>query len=400
MTTAPLRVPHAPSKAAPAREPIQFPATPAAERGPLQTSRRPARDSSFLSALIDCTKEQGQKESTAQTRVCVDPDEQRRNDDEAKIRRALAEESTRRDYERQNRLEALAQQRRDAEAQQRSQAEQQARLAEEQRRRDADEQRREAEEQARWEALEQQRRDVEAQALRAAEEQRLRDEEEQALRETEELQRRFQQELDRLAVELRRREEAEAARIDAEEQKRREAQENARLAAEECARLEAEEVRAQEEVKAEREAEERFRAAMERVRQAANERRLRENQGHEQDPESDGAAEDEQAPALNLTEEIELDYTPAATVLFKQSTPPAPGLLKRAWSWMNRKYVPAKQLRVAETISLGEKRFVAVVQVEGRKFLIGGGASGVALLTQLGDTAVPASGTNPNGGLG
>jgi flagellar biogenesis protein FliO len=99
-----------------------------------------------------------------------------------------------------------------------------------------------------------------------------------------------------------------------------------------------------------------------------------------------------------------MDDTPATTVMLKQLETPASGLLRRAWSWVNKKYVPAKQLRVAETVSLGEKRFVAVVQVEGRKFLIGGGSSGVALLTQLGETAVPDSGTpagvNLTGSLG
>jgi flagellar biogenesis protein FliO len=41
-------------------------------------------------------------------------------------------------------------------------------------------------------------------------------------------------------------------------------------------------------------------------------------------------------------------------------------------------------LQVAETVSLGEKRFVAVIKVDGREFLIGGGATNVALLAQLG----------------
>jgi hypothetical protein len=44
----------------------------------------------------------------------------------------------------------------------------------------------------------------------------------------------------------------------------------------------------------------------------------------------------------------------------------------------------SKRLHVAETVSLGEKRFVAVIKVDGREFLIGGGASNVALLAQLG----------------
>jgi flagellar biogenesis protein FliO len=46
-----------------------------------------------------------------------------------------------------------------------------------------------------------------------------------------------------------------------------------------------------------------------------------------------------------------------------------------------------KRLRVSETISLGEKRFVAIVAVEGREFLIGGGVSGMSLLAQLGSAA-------------
>jgi hypothetical protein len=38
---------------------------------------------------------------------------------------------------------------------------------------------------------------------------------------------------------------------------------------------------------------------------------------------------------------------------------------------------------VAETVSLGEKRFVAVVQVDGRHFLLAGGPTNIALLAQL-----------------
>ena len=42
-----------------------------------------------------------------------------------------------------------------------------------------------------------------------------------------------------------------------------------------------------------------------------------------------------------------------------------------------------KNLRVCESVSLGEKRFVAVVQVDGERFLIGGAAGSVAMLTKL-----------------
>ena len=45
-----------------------------------------------------------------------------------------------------------------------------------------------------------------------------------------------------------------------------------------------------------------------------------------------------------------------------------------------------KNLRVCETVSLGEKRFVAVVQVDEERFLIGGSSSAVSLLTRLQET--------------
>jgi hypothetical protein len=65
-----------------------------------------------------------------------------------------------------------------------------------------------------------------------------------------------------------------------------------------------------------------------------------------------------------------------------------PNPLARAWSWLHGKYAQSatKRLRVSETVSLGEKRFVALVCVEGREFLIGGGSSGVSMLTSLKDT--------------
>jgi hypothetical protein len=69
------------------------------------------------------------------------------------------------------------------------------------------------------------------------------------------------------------------------------------------------------------------------------------------------------------------------------------GALARAWSFLHAKYKisTTKRLRVSETISLGEKRFVAIVAVEGREFLIGGGVSGMSLLAQLGSVTEAAS---------
>lgn len=57
----------------------------------------------------------------------------------------------------------------------------------------------------------------------------------------------------------------------------------------------------------------------------------------------------------------------------------------RAWKWISRTYrfSTAKRLRVAETVSLGEKQFVAILNVDGCDFLIGGGASGIALLAHM-----------------
>lgn len=62
------------------------------------------------------------------------------------------------------------------------------------------------------------------------------------------------------------------------------------------------------------------------------------------------------------------------------------GLLSRAWNWIQTRQASrtsARRLQVATTVSLGEKRFLAVIQVDGRQFLIGGGATNVALLAQL-----------------
>jgi hypothetical protein len=90
---------------------------------------------------------------------------------------------------------------------------------------------------------------------------------------------------------------------------------------------------------------------------------------------------------------------PAEVVAEEEKPSPQPGvtLLSRAWGWLQKsnRFSNAKQLRVAETVSLGEKRFVALIDVEGQKFLVGGGASGVSLLTQL-DSAHTADSLQPN----
>jgi flagellar biogenesis protein FliO len=44
---------------------------------------------------------------------------------------------------------------------------------------------------------------------------------------------------------------------------------------------------------------------------------------------------------------------------------------------------PARRLRVCEAVPLGDKRFVAVLQFERNRFLIGGAANSIVLLTRL-----------------
>jgi flagellar biogenesis protein FliO len=60
--------------------------------------------------------------------------------------------------------------------------------------------------------------------------------------------------------------------------------------------------------------------------------------------------------------------------------------LNVAWNWMQQKLKSQqgkKRLRVCESVSLGEKRFVAVIQVDGEQFLVGGSSSSVATLAHL-----------------
>jgi flagellar biogenesis protein FliO len=62
--------------------------------------------------------------------------------------------------------------------------------------------------------------------------------------------------------------------------------------------------------------------------------------------------------------------------------------LARAWAWVLERHSTRagnKRLRVAKTVSLGEKRFVAVVQVDGRHFLLAGSPTNIVLLAQLDD---------------
>ena len=92
-------------------------------------------------------------------------------------------------------------------------------------------------------------------------------------------------------------------------------------------------------------------------------------------------------------EEIKPEMPPLARATTRRVLPPEPeefkpempprGLLGSLFSWLRGGAPARKQLRLVETVPLGEKRFVAIIHAQGRKYLVGGGTSGVALLTSL-----------------
>lgn len=70
------------------------------------------------------------------------------------------------------------------------------------------------------------------------------------------------------------------------------------------------------------------------------------------------------------------------------ATPPNPS----PWHWKQWLASPRprrrlRRLRMLETLSLGDRRFVAVISVDGRELLVGGTPQSLALLTEL-DSAV------------
>jgi len=62
------------------------------------------------------------------------------------------------------------------------------------------------------------------------------------------------------------------------------------------------------------------------------------------------------------------------------------GYLRAGWLWLERKrtqQLSSRRLRLADTISLGEKRSVSIVQVDGAQYLIGCSTGSVQLLAVL-----------------
>jgi flagellar biogenesis protein FliO len=71
--------------------------------------------------------------------------------------------------------------------------------------------------------------------------------------------------------------------------------------------------------------------------------------------------------------------------------------LENLWGWVQRvvKSRKARRLRVCETLSLGERRFVAVIEFDRQEFLVGGSGNSLALLARLHDGVVIAEPSPP-----
>jgi flagellar biogenesis protein FliO len=60
--------------------------------------------------------------------------------------------------------------------------------------------------------------------------------------------------------------------------------------------------------------------------------------------------------------------------------------LRSSWKWLQQRSKQqnrTKKLRVCETAQLGEKRFVALIQADGERFLIGATGTSISLLATL-----------------
>jgi flagellar biogenesis protein FliO len=82
------------------------------------------------------------------------------------------------------------------------------------------------------------------------------------------------------------------------------------------------------------------------------------------------------------TQPFQVTSAPTAQATLQVSN----SFISTVWRWIKTKQFTrsnTKRLQVTSSVSLGEKRFVAVVQVDGLQFLVGGGASNVSLLAQL-----------------
>jgi Flagellar biosynthesis protein, FliO len=103
---------------------------------------------------------------------------------------------------------------------------------------------------------------------------------------------------------------------------------------------------------------------------------------------SDGGIEERE---IGTPQKLAENTTDAVTAQSTTSQRGTPHWFAGAWKWALkhlRSGHARKRLRVCESVSLGEKRFVAVIEVDGEQFLVGGASSSVATLARLGPSQV------------
>ena len=85
------------------------------------------------------------------------------------------------------------------------------------------------------------------------------------------------------------------------------------------------------------------------------------------------------------------------------SAPPASSVwlaaFKSFWRWSSSAITARKprRLRVCETLSLGERRFLAVVIFDGQEFLVGGTGNSLELLARMRDGKILPDSPSPMG---
>lgn len=98
-------------------------------------------------------------------------------------------------------------------------------------------------------------------------------------------------------------------------------------------------------------------------------------------------SEPEPASATTNVPAVPAEYQEAATIGNRsQAADACLRLWANAWNWVQRHWKSThskRRLKVRETISLGEKRLVALIEVDGEQFLVGGGPSSLSVLAHL-----------------
>jgi flagellar biogenesis protein FliO len=72
--------------------------------------------------------------------------------------------------------------------------------------------------------------------------------------------------------------------------------------------------------------------------------------------------------------------------------------LKNLWQWIRRaaKARKVRRLRVCESLSLGDRRFLAIIEFNRQEFLVGGSGNSLTLLARLHEGTVTAEPSPPH----